>query len=136
MSDPRVELAKSATCGLPCVGTDLAGVRAGCPGSPLLIDTVPLEAPALRRAVDLRRDEVLVEGRVGAAEVDHGLLAALDRPDRLEEQVILDQWVEGSEEDLLDVEVLLLLGNDATTPLLRGIGFFEASIHRFTPRPP
>jgi hypothetical protein len=55
-----------------------------------LVHAVALEAPRLERAVHLGRDEVPVERRVRAAAEDHRFLAALDRSDDFEDQMLLD----------------------------------------------
>jgi hypothetical protein len=89
-------------------GTEDAGVGTSAAGSALLIDGISLETPHFQRAIDLRGDEVPIERWVRVAAVDDGLFAALDRPNHVEEQMLLDQGSEVLEQLLLDGLLLWL----------------------------
>jgi hypothetical protein len=100
---------RPAVLRLVAEGTEHARIGASAARTPLLVHAVTLEAPRLERAVDLRRDEVTIERRMGAAAEDHGLLAALDRPDDFQDQVLFDERSEVLEQFLFD-RLLFRLG--------------------------
>lgn len=108
VGDPSVELVGLGTARLLAEGAKRPRIRAASTLPPLLVDSVSLETPPLDWSIDLRGDEIMSEGRIGATAVDDGLLPALDRADDLVDQMILEEWIEMRQEDLLDGQVLLL----------------------------
>jgi hypothetical protein len=107
VADPGAELVRPPV--LRLLAED-AGVGTSASRSALLIDGVPLETSHFQRAIDLGRDEVSIERWVRVAAVDHGLLAALDRSNHVEQQVLLDQRSEVLEQLLFDGFLLRLRG--------------------------
>jgi len=107
VGDPRIELVQLSPLCLLAKGSERPRIGAAPTFPALLVDGIPLEASAFARSVDLGRHEIVIERGIGAAAVDDGLLAALDRPDDLVDEVVLKQGIEMRQEDLFDSQVLL-----------------------------
>ena len=91
VADPGAEFVRPAVLRLVAESAEHARIGASTARTPLLVYAIALEAPRLKRAVDLRCDKVPIERRVSAAAEDDGFLSALDRANHLKDQMLFDE---------------------------------------------